>query len=182
MTSKRNSDGEAGQDAIELLTSDHKKVKSLFKAFEKAKEDDEQKSQLVEQICQELKVHARIEEEIFYPAVREALDDEEMIDHLDEAEVEHASAKELIAQIEEMDSGDELYDAKVTVLGEYVEHHIKEEESQIFPQVKKAKLDVEDLGMQMSERKSELESNPEMLDAVMPAKRSRGGKGLHASK
>jgi hemerythrin superfamily protein len=90
-----------------------------------------------------LTVHAEAEEEIFYPAAREAIEEQDL---LDEAEVEHASAKDLIAQIEAMDSSDPLYDAKVTVLGEYIDHHVEEEEKEMFPKVKKAKLDLEALG------------------------------------
>lgn len=143
-------------DAIALLTEDHKKVQKLFKEFEKrSDEDDEEgKQALVEMICAELTIHATIEEEIFYPAARRAIEEEDL---LDEAEVEHATAKELIAQLEGMQAGDELYDAKVTVLGEYIDHHVKEEQNEMFPKVKKAKLDLQALGEQMLERKQELQ-------------------------
>ncbi len=140
-------------DAIALLTADHKKVSDLFKQFEKLKGkdgSDDEKSQIVEQICNELKVHAQIEEEIFYPAVRDAIEDDDL---LDEAEVEHAGAKDLITQLESMQPGDDLYDAKVTVLGEQIEHHVKEEESEMFPKAKKSKVDVASLGVEMQARK-----------------------------
>jgi hemerythrin superfamily protein len=101
----------------------------------------------------ELTVHAQLEEEIFYPAAREALEEQDL---LDEAEVEHASAKELIAQLESTKPGAELYDAKVTVLGEYIDHHVKEEEKQMFPKVRKARLDLEELAAQMKARKEAL--------------------------
>lgn len=144
-------------DAIALLTADHEKVKKLFADFEKAKDakrpDDDAKQQLVQEICTELTVHAQLEEEIFYPAAREAMDDEDL---LDEAEVEHASAKDLIAQLESMEPGDELYDAKVTVLGEYIDHHVQEEQDEMFPKVRKAKLNLDDLGAQIVARKEEL--------------------------
>ena len=141
-------------DAITLLTADHDKVKKLFKSFEKSTgEDADKKQELVAEICTELTVHATIEEEIFYPAAREALEEQDL---LDEAEVEHASAKELIAQLEDMKPGDELYDAKVTVLGEYIDHHVKEEQDEMFPKIKKAKLDLNALGIQMKARKEEL--------------------------
>jgi len=141
-------------NAIDMLTEDHAKVRKMFKQFEKMKEgDDQEKAELVKQICTELSVHAQIEEEIFYPAAREAVEEQDL---LDEAEVEHASAKQLIAELEGMQPGDELYDAKVTVLGEYVEHHIKEEEKEIFPKVKKAKLEMEEMAEQMQARKSQL--------------------------
>jgi hemerythrin superfamily protein len=140
-------------NAITMLTEDHAKVRKMFKQFEKMKEDadESEKAELVGQICTELKLHAQLEEECFYPAAREALEEQDL---LDEAEVEHASAKDLIAQLESMQPCDELYDAKVTVLGEYVEHHVKEEEKQMFPKIRKAKLDLEELAEQMSEIKT----------------------------
>ena len=140
-------------DAITLLTADHDKVKKLFKSFESSGANADKKQALVAEICTELTVHATIEEEIFYPAAREALEEQDL---LDEAEVEHASAKELIAQLEDMKPGDELYDAKVTVLGEYIDHHVKEEQEEMFPKIKKAKLDLNALGAQMKARKEEL--------------------------
>lgn len=142
-------------DAITLLTDDHKKVQKLFKEFEKLvkQDDDEGKDELAQLICAELTIHAQIEEEIFYPAARETLDEQDM---LDEAEVEHASAKELIEQIESMRAGEELFDAKVTVLGEYVNHHIKEEQDELFPKLKKAKMELDALGEDLAQRKEEL--------------------------
>lgn len=106
-------------DAISLLTEDHNKVKKLFKEFEdlkKSKTSKDKKSKLVKEICMELTIHAQVEEEVFYPAVRTAIDDQDL---MDEAEVEHAGAKELISQLEEMSPDEDLYDAKVTVLSEY---------------------------------------------------------------
>jgi hemerythrin superfamily protein len=143
------------QDAVALLTADHKKVKKLFSDFEDLKEDgsDEDKAAIVEQICNELKIHTTLEEEIFYPAVRKAIEEEDL---MDEALVEHAGAKELIAQLEEASPDDDLYDAKVTVLGEQIDHHVKEEEGEMFPKAKKAKLDTEALGAKMLKRKSAL--------------------------
>lgn len=128
----------SAQDAVELLRADHRKVQDLFHQFEKARSDD-RKAELAREICAELKVHAQIEEEIFYPAAREALKKQDLID---EAAVEHATAKDLIAQIEQGGPGQELFDAKVTVLGEYIQHHVKEEQNELFPKVKKAKLDL----------------------------------------
>src|SRR3569623_1956438 len=156
MTTRKQQGATAqGQDAIALLTEDHKKVFLLFKDFEKLKEeeDEERRQQRVTMICAELTIHAQIEEEIFYPAARDAVDDEDL---LDEAEVEHASAKSLIAQLSSMEPGDELYAAKETVLGEYVNHHVKEEQDELFPKVRKAKVDIKALGEQMMERKQEL--------------------------
>ena len=140
------------QDAIALLRADHRKVQDLFDQFEKARGDD-RKAALAQEICSELKVHAQIEEEIFYPAARDALKEKDLID---EATVEHASAKDLIAQIEEAQAGDELFDAKVIVLGEYIRHHVKEEHNELFPKLKKTKLDLKALGEQLAERKEAL--------------------------
>lgn len=157
MTSRKRATTRKNEtDALALLTADHKAVKKLFKEFEKLKEEDgsdEEKEMLVRQVCGELKVHAQIEEEIFYPAVREEIEDEDL---MDEAEVEHAGAKDLIAQLEAMDVSDDLFDAKVTVLGEQIEHHVKEEEGEMFKQVRKAKVDTAALGEQMAQRKLEL--------------------------
>jgi len=158
------------EDAITLLTTDHAKVTKLFKEFESLKEDDgaaADKSALVTQICNELKVHAEIEEEIFYPAVRKAIEDGDLVD---EAVVEHASAKDLIAQLEEMSPDDELYDAKVTVLAEQIQHHVKEEEGEMFPKARKAKVDGEALGILMTERKVELMAELESDDEAPKAK------------
>ena len=143
------------QDAIQLLMADHKEVEGLFKQFQKAKDNDEEKGDIVEQICKALSVHAEIEEEIFYPAAREALD-EKGEDMLDEAEVEHASIKSLVEQLQDAGPDDEMYDAKVKVLCEYVTHHVKEEEGEMFPKVKKTDLDLDELGAELAERKAEL--------------------------
>ena len=126
----------------------------MFDQFEKNKDDmsAEEKAELVEKICGELVVHAQIEEEIFYPALR-AVGDEDLDEMLDEAEVEHNGAKDLIAQLEDATPEEPLYDAKVTVLGEYIKHHAKEEESEMFPKAKKAtELDLDALGEQLRER------------------------------
>jgi len=152
---KRRASGTPHQDAIAMLTADHKKVKKLFSEFDKLQEEgsDEEKSSIVEQICNELKIHTELEEEIFYPAVRKAIDDSNL---MDEALVEHAGAKDLIAQLEDASPNNDLYDAKVTVLGEQIEHHVKEEEGSMFPKAKKAKLDTEALGATMLKRKMAL--------------------------
>jgi hemerythrin superfamily protein len=143
------------QDAIKLLKSDHDEVEELFAQYEKAKKKDDAKADLIEKICTALTVHAQIEEEIFYPAAREALE-QDNAELLDEAEVEHGSIKSLVEQLEAMDPDDELCDAKVKVLSEYVKHHVKEEEGELFPKLKKTDLDLEDLGAELSERKNEL--------------------------
>jgi hemerythrin superfamily protein len=143
------------KDAIKLLTEDHAKVKKLFREYEKLtkKEDQDGKEELAQQICKELTIHAQLEEEIFYPAAREAIKDDDL---LNEALVEHSSAKNLISQIKSMKVDDPMYDAVVTVLGEYVNHHVQEEEEKIFPKVQKSKMDLEELGHEIAERKEEL--------------------------
>jgi hemerythrin superfamily protein len=144
-------------DAIALLKADHAEVKKCFKEYQKlvdAEADSDQRQELAEQICMLLTVHATIEEEIFYPAAREVLGED--ADLVDEADVEHASAKDLIAQIQGMDPDDDLYDAKVKVLGEYIDHHVKEEQDEMFPKVKEAGLDTKALGEQLQSRKEEL--------------------------
>jgi len=140
-------------DAVALLKEDHQRVDEMFERFEKMRNDGEQKAALVKNICHKLKVHTTVEEEIFYPAMREALRDEDL---LDEADIEHASAKALIAQLESMKPGDDHYDAKVTVLGEYIRHHVKEEQKEMFPQARKAKVDLKALGARIAARKAEL--------------------------
>ncbi len=152
---------EKPEDAIKLLTKNHREVEALFKKFESARdEDDDNKADIVAQICQALSVHAEIEEEIFYPAARDALS-EKGEDLLDEAEVEHASIKDLVTQLEDAEPGDDLYDAKVKVLTEYVQHHVKEEEGELFPKVRKTDLDLDQLGAEMFERKTELMAEEE---------------------
>ena len=149
------------QDAIALLKADHKAVSGLFKEYEKA-DDRARKIELATEICTELTIHAAIEEEIFYPQARQAFgDDEEGIALLDEAEVEHGSLKMLIAQIEEALDGagpDEKTDAKVTVLKEYVEHHVKEEEKELFPKLRKTDMNLAEAGEELRERKEELKA------------------------
>lgn len=140
------------QEATALLKADHKVVSMLFEQYESAKSSTKKKA-IVAQICTELTVHAQIEEEIFYPQVKEALKDKELIP---EATVEHATLKELIAQIEDGEPDDEMYDAKVKVLSEYVKHHVKEEQNEIFPKAKASKLDMYALGEQLIQRKEEL--------------------------
>lgn len=141
------------KEVLGSLLDDHKKVIKLFGEFEKAKESGE-KEEIARTLCDELTLHATLEEEVFYPAVRE-IDPEKFGDLLDEAEVEHATAKDLIAQISEMGPDDELFDAKVTVLGEYVKHHIKEEEDELFPKLVEEKCDLRPLAEEMAARRPE---------------------------
>jgi hemerythrin superfamily protein len=144
----------ATNDAIALLKADHKEVSDMFDKFESARST---KAKLAQQICQALTVHARIEEEIFYPAAREALG-EDGEDLLDEAKVEHNSLKELIGHIEGSSSQDDLFEAHVRVLGEYVKHHVKEEEGELFPKLRKSEMDLGAVGEQLAARKKELMS------------------------
>ena len=143
-------------DAIELLTQDHEEVKAMFEKYETLSDRSvTSKRKLALEICLALTKHATAEEEIFYPAVREAGGDTE--DLVDEATVEHASAKDLIAQIIAMDPTEDLYDAKVKVLSEQIEHHVEEEEGEMFPKARKAKLDMIALGEAIAARKEEVE-------------------------
>lgn len=143
-------------DAVDLLDADHIAVKKLFTTFKKLCDSHapgEEKREIADKICQELTVHAQIEEEIFYPQVRAAINDDAL---LDEAEVEHGTAKDLIAQISGMDPEDDLYDARVTVLGEYIDHHVKEEREEMFVKARKSGLDLVALADELSQRKMEL--------------------------
>ena len=143
-------------DAIAMLVADHKKVKSLFEQFEGLSDrSTATKKKIADQICMELTIHAEVEEQVFYPAVRGPIKDDDL---MDEAVVEHASAKDLIAQILDMDPGDDLYDAKVKVLSEQIEHHVEEEEKEMFPKAKKSKVDLEALGAEMAAFKANLVS------------------------
>jgi hemerythrin superfamily protein len=144
-------------DAIALLTEDHEKVKAMFEQYESLGDRAlVTKHKLAIQICTELTKHATAEEEIFYPAVRAASKENE--DLVDEAVVEHAAARDLIAQIMSMDPNDELFDAKVKVLGEQIDHHVQEEEKEMFPKARKAKsLDLMAMGREIQERKDEIE-------------------------
>lgn len=142
------------RDAIALLKQDHRTVEALFDEFESA--DEEEQSSIAERVCQLLTIHAQIEEEILYPEAMEALEDEEDSELVHEAQVEHASAKDLIAKIEGMAPEDDGFRATVKVLGEYVKHHVKEEQGEIFRQARRAGLDLVALGERLKARKQEL--------------------------
>jgi Hemerythrin HHE cation binding domain len=153
---KTTSSRSRAPDAVKLLTADHKEVHALFQKYKKmsaAEAPAEEREALALQICDMVTVHATIEEEIFYSAARQS---GVKSDLLDEAEVEHACAKDLIEQIRSMNADDELFDAKLIVLGEYIDHHVKEEQDEIFPACKKAKMDLQALGAELAERKSAL--------------------------
>ena len=147
------------KDVCDLLDADHKSVKKMFKEFDSlceshARTAPQQRLDLAREICMELTVHAKVEEEIFYPALRNAIRETDLIA---EAEVEHATAKDLIAQIEAATAADEEFDAKVKVLGEYIDHHVKEERNEIFPKARAAKkLDLIGMRDEVEVRKQEL--------------------------
>jgi hemerythrin superfamily protein len=142
----------APKDAVAMLKADHKKVSALFEQFEKSRAASTKKK-LVAEICLELTVHTKLEEEIFYPAVKAALRDKVLVP---EANVEHATVKDLIAQVRDVEPGGEDYDAKVKVMAEYVKHHVKEEQNEMFPKALKTRLDMVALGQQIAARKAEL--------------------------
>jgi hemerythrin-like domain-containing protein len=146
-------------DAIKLLTEDHKEVKKLFDEYKKLSEKEapaRERQALAARICSMLTVHTTVEEELFYPLAREALGKE--ADLIDEATVEHASAKDLIAQLQSSSADDDMYDAKVKVLGEYIDHHVKEEQDEMFPKLRKTSMDMGAIGRKLEKRRAELES------------------------
>ncbi len=157
-TQSQSSGTSTAEDAIALLTKDHRDVKKLFSTYQELADNAasaEERLAIAQEICEALTLHTIVEEEIFYPALREAEEDTE--DELNEAEVEHSTLKELVVQIKSMDPDEDLYDAKVKVLGEYVDHHAREEEAQMFPKAKAADIDLDGLGQAMKERKEELQ-------------------------
>lgn len=150
-----STDVSSHKDALALLINDHREVKKAFSDFEElSSRPSKKKNALADEICTELLKHMTIEEEIFYPAVQESVEGAE--DVVKESIVEHAAAKELIKAIQDMQGDEELFDSKVKVLGEQIEHHIEEEENEMFPKVKKSSLDLEALGEKMAKRKEQL--------------------------
>ena len=162
----------SGQTALDVLKSDHAEVKKLFKQFEKFKksEDSEGMQQVAQAACKALSIHAQIEEEIFYPALREGADAD---DALDEANVEHAHVKELVKQLQQAQPGEDLYEARFKVLSEYVQHHAEEEESTIFSKARKSDVDLVALGEQLLARKEELAAGQEPADIAALAAREQ---------
>ncbi|MFO6448043.1 hemerythrin domain-containing protein [Erythrobacter sp. NE805] len=156
------------RDALQLLADDHRTVEALFEKFETTRGAATQQK-IVQQICEELTIHCIIEEQVFYPAVREAADD----DMLDEAQVEHDSAKVLIESLQASTPEDPFYEAKVSVLKEQVEHHVYEEERQrgsIFAQARRSEVDLVALGAQMAELKAELKAQAKAGSLEAPEK------------
>ena len=154
----------AQKDAVALLKADHREVEGWFSQFEKAS-SEAKKAELVQKILLALKVHTQLEEELVYPASREVVKDEELVD---EAIVEHDAAKKLMAEIEAMEPSDEMYDAKVKVLSEQIEHHVEEEEKEYFPQLQKSDMDLKAIGEQIMMRKKALmaELSPAQMKTV----------------
>jgi hemerythrin superfamily protein len=149
-------------DILQLLTAEHREVKAMLQHYLRLAEaggKGDERMLLASQICVALTLHTQVEEEILYPAARAALlHDGELVD---EAYVEHASAKSLVSQVKTMTSDQPLFDARVKVLGEYVDHHVREEENELFPRVRKAALDLQDMGARMAERRKQLMAMPE---------------------
>lgn len=160
--------GAHAEGALGLLIADHREVQGLFEQYEKLVQrhaGDEERQLLASEICVLLTVHTRLEEEIFYPEAREVLgEDGEAL--LNEAEVEHAGAKDLIREIKAMDASDEMYDAKVKVLGENIEHHVGEEENELFPKLARSAMDLIDVGARMQARQKELMASPDALEPL----------------
>lgn len=154
-TGKNGKKKAESKNALVFLRADHEAVIDLFKKFENTR-SDEKKQKLADKICKELTAHTTIEEEIFYPAIREARAVKDTDDMLDEADVEHDGAKKLIADIQANQAGAELFDAQIKVLSEYIKHHVKEEYATIFPAARKSEIDLKAIGLQLAERKQEL--------------------------
>lgn len=152
---RRNASGKGAVNAFDLLEQDHRQVEEWFDQYDELRDDNKRKGELAEKICMAIEVHSQLEEEIFYPQARAATKDNDLID---EAIVEHATVKNLIGEIEEMEVGDDLYDAKIRVLGEMVKRHIREEEEELFPELEKSKMDVDAVGRELTDRKAELMS------------------------
>jgi len=161
-------------NALELLKRDHDTVDKLFAEYEELKDgaDESEKEELVGQICDALTVHAQIEETIFYPAARRALQQEEGKDLLNEAAVEHQTLKDIIGRLESAPTSDPLYDAGVKVLSEYVKHHVREEENELFPKVRASDMDLQAIGRQLAQRKEQLERRK----SPAPGSEARGRK------
>jgi hemerythrin superfamily protein len=153
-TSARKATSSRAKDAIAVLKDQHREVEKLFGQFKKARGEDRQ-AKLCEQICTELKIHTRIEEELLYPRAHDELSDASLVD---EAYVEHNAAKDLIGEIEQTDPGDEMFEARMQVLEEQIRHHVKEEEGELFPKIRKTDMDLKAIGEALQQRTKELRS------------------------
>ena len=159
-----------GEDALDVLANDHERIAQLFARFDKLASNGPRKASLVERICDEIELHSRIEEEIFYPSVRAAIDDDAL---MDEASVEHETAKSMIVQLRALRPGDFHYDAKVSVLCAYIRHHVEQEEREIFPRARRIELNFVALARALKARRRQLRG-------VGPARRPRGGAAAQA--
>lgn len=165
-TSSRSASRAASADrtrVLDELKADHQRVKKAYKEFQKldVEQDGERCEEIVRQVCAELSVHAALEEELLYPAAHGQIADEDLVD---EAEVEHESVHTLVDQLKAMSVGDEKFAARFTVLCEYVNHHVKEEENEMFPQLEKAKLDWTSIATAMDSRRQELMAQEGLLE------------------
>jgi hemerythrin superfamily protein len=162
-------------NAVQMIRQDHKKVEGLFKKFEQAKKSDAKK-RIADQAIQELEVHAKLEEEIFYPAIRKEIGEEEL---LDEAKKEHQQAKELMRELKTMNGEDDELEEKFSELVEAIQHHVQEEEGEMLPKVEESEMDLADYGEQMSERKKELTKGSQTRSKSKTKRKSktRSGRG-----
>ena len=153
------------EDALDLLADEHERIAQLFARFDKLASNGPRKASLVERICEEIELHSRIEEEIFYPSVRAAIDDDAL---MDEAAVEHEQAKSMVTQLHALRPGDFRYDAKVSVLSEYIRHHVDHEEREIFPRARRMTLDFVALARALKARRRQLRG-------AVPSRRAMDG-------
>ena len=165
-------------NAVQMIRRDHKKVEGLFKKFDQAKKNDAKK-RIADQVIQELEVHAKLEEEIFYPAIRKELGEEEM---LDEAKKEHQRAKEIMHELKTMNGEDEELEEKFSELVECIKHHVEEEEGEMLPKAEESEMDLADYGEQMSERKEELTGGSQTRSKSKSKRKSKAASGRRRSR
>ena len=166
--------GHQASDIIDILKEDHDRVLALFARFERIRDraDDQEKQILVEAACTELAIHSHLEEETLYPALRQAL---ERAEPVEEAEVEHMMVKHLVGQLETMQAGDPLYDARFAVLGEYVKHHIRREQERIFPMIRQAGSGLGSLAQDIRQQRHEMRSEFGVPDQYYPEEEGMHG-------
>jgi hemerythrin superfamily protein len=174
--------GTSHEDAIQLLKKDHAKVETLFAQYGKARSARD-KGRIAANICKELKIHTRIEEKVFYPAARDHLRHELMID---EAVVEHAHIKELVADLEARTPDDDLYDADMKVLMDYVKHHVKEEERELFPKLRSTDMDMERVGARIAAMKTRIMRRanggaPARMNGASPRRKAAKPRAKHGA-
>jgi hemerythrin superfamily protein len=160
-------------NATQLIRQDHKKVEGLFKKFQQTK-GAQAKRRLAENAMAELEVHAALEEEIFYPAVKKEVEDGSMVQ---EAMEEHQTVKQLISELKGMDEADEEFESQFSQLVENVQHHVEEEENEMLPKVEESELDLNSLGQQMSQRKQEMQNGGRATKKTSNAGSSRKSAG-----